>query len=100
MGDKKKEDIIEILATSPRAALVKRTRNGETRLGAAIKVKPGEPIDEDVDVVSLEARQDEPGRYNVKTLYEGKAGPARVATNSFRKGWDTIFGKKQQIGVS
>lgn len=96
MSNKKDEDVIEILGSHDDHAIVRRTRNGEEKIGCLAKTKDGVPIDPDKSYVHLEPREGEPNRYNVKTLYEGKKGPARAATPSYREGWDNIFGKKNK----
>jgi hypothetical protein len=93
--EKKDEDIIEILASHGDRSIVRRTKKGESDLVELSPVKDGEPIDPAQDLFTLEAREGEPRRYNVKTLYEGKKGPTRASTKQYRQGWDNIFGKRK-----
>ena len=53
------------------------------------------------EVVSLRPRSDAPFVFDVKTELEppkshaGAEGPSQVATDSYREGWDKIWGRKR-----
>jgi len=59
----------------------------------------GQPITE--EVISLRPRADAPLVFDVKTVLErpqprvAADGPSQVATDSYRKGWDSVFGRKR-----
>ena len=59
----------------------------------------GQPITD--EVISLRPREEGPLVFDVKTVLERPHprlpgdGPSQVATDSYRKGWDTIFGRKR-----
>ena len=52
------------------------------------------------EVMSMQPREDFPFLFDVKTELEAPAGPratngpAQVATNSYRSGWDAIWGPR------
>jgi hypothetical protein len=66
-------------------ALVKRAREGEPIHGELVRLTPRE----------------EPNLYDVDVLHDARsevrepeaAGPAQVASNAYRKGWDRLFKK-------
>jgi hypothetical protein len=84
---------------SPSYRVLRRRRaDDEVRLEAG-ELRPlehGKPIDG--EVVSLAQRDESPRLFDVKTEYEApkrdSAGPARVATTDYRKGWDKIWGRR------
>jgi len=90
MADDKKQDIFKPIAYSGDSVLGARCKNGEVTLVEGERVKHGEPLNPENDLLSLRPRKD--GAFDVKVIYEGK-GPAKVATPKYRKGWDDVFGK-------
>jgi hypothetical protein len=96
VADKKEEDTIEILANTGKTSLVKRTKGGEETIHTIAPVDDGKPINPDSELFQLEARPGEPRKYNVKTFYEGKKGPARTSNKEYRNGWDSICGNKKK----
>jgi hypothetical protein len=80
--------------------LRRRSEDGPLEAGVVEPLTEGRPITG--EVVSLRRRKDLPFLFDVKTEVEGPAretsseseGPARVATDSYRKGWDKIWGRR------
>jgi hypothetical protein len=83
---------------------VLRRRSADAPIEAGV-IRPlvqGQPITD--EVVSLRARADAPGLFDVKVELESSHprtipprpgdGPSQVATDSYRKGWDSIWGRK------
>lgn len=78
--------------------LRRRAAADQVELGTIRPLKEGRPIDG--EVLSLTARQDVPFLYNVKTeLADPHAatrltsdGPAQIATEEYRRGWEAIWG--------
>jgi hypothetical protein len=79
---------------------VLRHRGAENRveLGTMRPLKEGRPIDG--EVISLSAREDLPFLYDVKTELADpnpgrrftSDGPAQIATDEYRRGWEAIWG--------
>jgi hypothetical protein len=83
--------------------LRRRSEDAPVEAGVMEPLAEGRPITG--EVVSLKQRKDMPFLFDVKTVLEGQesvdagdseaAGPSRVATDSYRKGWDAIWGKRR-----
>jgi hypothetical protein len=83
--------------------LRRRGTDDQIELGTMRPLQEGRPIDG--EVISLEPREDMPFLYNVKTeLADPRAalreqrrltsdGPAQIATEQYRQGWDAIWGQ-------
>jgi hypothetical protein len=76
-----------------------RRRQDRLEIGAIMPLVPGKPITG--EVVRLEQRSESPLLCNVHVEYAPSsearptsAGPAQVATASYRENWEQIFGKK------
>jgi hypothetical protein len=79
---------------------VLRHRAAENRieLGTMRPLKEGRPIDG--EIISLQQRQDHAFLYDVKTELADpnphrrmtSDGPAQIATDEYRRGWDAIWG--------
>ena len=84
-----------------------RASDNQVELGTMRPLKEGRPIDG--EVISLSQRQDMPFLYDVKTeLADPRVdpsldpraadrrptsdGPAQIATDDYRRGWDAIWG--------
>jgi hypothetical protein len=77
-----------------------RGADNQVEFGTMRPLKEGRPIDG--EVISLSAREDLPFLYDVKTELpdpHGETrrrptsdGPAQIATEEYRKGWDAIWG--------
>jgi len=78
--------------------LRRRGPDAPVEAGVLQPLVEGKPITE--EVVSLRPRPDAPLVFDVSTVLERSApraagdGPSQVATDEYRKGWDTIFGRK------
>jgi hypothetical protein len=79
--------------------LRRRGPDAPVEAGVLHPLVEGKPITE--EVISLRARADAPMVFDVSTLVERSTprasgdGPSQVATEEYRKGWDTIFGRKR-----
>jgi hypothetical protein len=88
--------------------LRRRTEDGPIEAGVAQPLVEGRPITG--EVISMHRRDDLPFVFDVKTELEGPRadgrptdgppapaasdGPAQVATDSYRRGWDAIWGRR------
>jgi hypothetical protein len=81
--------------------LRRRSEDGPIEAGVAQPLVEGRPIAG--EVISLRRRDDLPFVFDVKTELEGPGadgppaagdGPAQVATDSYRRGWDAIWGRR------
>lgn len=78
--------------------LRRRSENDPVEVGTLRPLREGKPVDG--DVISLRQRRDLPFLFDVKTevAVESEArrgtsaGPAQVATEDYRRGWDAIWG--------
>jgi hypothetical protein len=83
--------------------LRRRSEDAPVEAGVMEPLAEGRPIIG--EVVSLKQRTDLPFLFDVKTVLEGPEvdqaasgttdGPAQVATDSYRKGWDAIWGRRR-----
>ncbi|MGD8606157.1 MAG: hypothetical protein PVH21_02610 [Myxococcales bacterium] len=75
---------------------VLRQRNGEIQAGTVKPLDEGKPIHG--EVVRLKPREEAPLLFDVEVQHDarGSAGrPAQVATERYRKGWESIWAKKR-----
>ena len=85
--------------------LRRRSADAPVEAGVIRPLVHGQPITE--EVVSLRPRADAPGLFDVKVELPSPHaappgpmpprpadGPSQVATDSYRKGWDEIWGRK------
>ena len=78
--------------------LRRRGEDAPVEIGTMRPLREGKPIDG--EVVSLRQRRDLPFLYDVKTELDAEPrratsdGPAQVATDRYRKGWDAIWGRR------
>jgi hypothetical protein len=74
---------------------VLRAREEKVETGELRALQEGRPITG--EVVTLSPRKDNPRVCDVTDSYRAPAlakGPANVATDAYRAGWDEVFGKK------
>jgi hypothetical protein len=72
--------------------VVNRHRPDHTWEQLSVRVlEHGKPIHGDIGEV-FECTERPNGTYGLRSM-EAKSGPAQVATNAYRAGWDTTFGK-------
>jgi hypothetical protein len=84
--------------------LRRRSEDAPIEAGIAQPLAEGKPITG--EVISMRPRKDLPFLFDVTTEVEGSPrpdaepsatdGPAQVATDSYRKGWDAIWGRKRR----
>jgi hypothetical protein len=75
-------------------AIVRHQKDGSTRIGTFAPHPEGKPIPPNSEYVHLQ--QDSDGDWTCETLYapgDDLRGPAKVSTDAYRSGWDTIWGK-------
>jgi hypothetical protein len=83
--------------------LRRRAENHPVEVGTLRPLREGKPIDG--EVVTLQQRSDVPFVYDVKVevpAHESSSeprratsdGPAQVATDQYRRGWDAIWGRR------
>jgi hypothetical protein len=83
--------------------LRRRSPDAPVEAGVLQPLVEGRPITE--EVIALRPRSDGPLVFDVSTVLERPTarapgdGPSQVATDSYRKGWDTIFGRKRAGGA-
>ena len=83
-----------------------RSRPSRLEIAELRPMKAGKPLNGQ-ELISLHHRQGSPMLWDVKVEHRGAdgtaphAGPARITTTSYRKGWDKVFaaGKKKRIRV-
>ncbi len=84
-----------------RGRLVLRKRGERVEAGAIRPSEEGKPIVG--ELVRLSPREGE-GLYDVEVLHDGRpkpvegarSGPAQIATEDYRAGWDRLFGKRRR----
>jgi hypothetical protein len=74
--------------------LRRRDENAPVEAGLLQPLVEGRPITG--ELISMKPREDAPFLYDVKSELPAEAregtGPSQVATDSYRKGWDAIWG--------
>ena len=80
-----------------------RSRPGRVELAELRPAKEGQPLNAG-ELVSLRQRKEHPALWDVDVQYNGRedsntaygdsshAGPPRVATDRYRRNWDSVFG--------
>jgi hypothetical protein len=83
--------------------LRRRNEDAPVEVGTMRPLREGKPVDG--EVVSLRQRRDLPFLFDVKTELEVEShratsdGPAQVATEEYRRGWDAIWGRRALSGA-
>ncbi|MEM7606736.1 MAG: hypothetical protein AAF411_15375 [Myxococcota bacterium] len=102
---KKAEKVEDVLVVHSRTedgagVNVLRRKGEELSVGELRPLEEGKPIAG--EVVSLKAREEAPGVYDVKSELKApkRPGPSRVATARYRRGWDSLWGSKRRKGRS
>lgn len=92
------KDVAAICGKDERGVHILRRRSDQGPIEAGIvqPLQEGKPITG--EVISLEQREDLPFLFDVTTevaatTERSSAGPAQVATESYRRGWDAIWGR-------
>ena len=78
---------------------VLRQRGRQIEAGQMRPVDEGKPIHG--ELVSLKPREESPALFDVEVQHDARPSPstgrpAKVATERYRKGWDSIWEKKKQ----
>jgi hypothetical protein len=84
--------------------LRRRSEDAPVEAGVLQPLVEGKPISG--EVVSMKRRKDVPFLFDVKTEVEAHddhaapaSGPAQVATESYRRGWEAIWGRRSRSNV-
>ena len=82
--------------------LRRRAKDGEIEAGIVQPLVEGKPVSG--EVITLRRREDIPFLFDVKTEWaepttaepteSSTSGPAQVATDSYRRGWDAVWGRR------
>jgi hypothetical protein len=75
---------------------VLRQRGGEIQAGRLRPLDDGKPIHG--QVVRLEPRTESPALFDVEVQHDARSStgrPAKVATDQYRRGWESIWAKAQ-----
>ncbi|HEY3445679.1 MAG TPA: hypothetical protein VGK67_04900 [Myxococcales bacterium] len=99
---KKKRDLLFVHGKSAKGDRYKviRAREDRIEMGEMSDLKEGEEIRG--EVVKLKARSEHPQLFDVETVVPREesggahSGPAQVATEEYRKNFDSIFGAKKR----
>lgn len=94
------EDVALVLGASENAERLAVLRKRGERVEPAVlwKAEEGKPLHG--ELVRLEAREDAPLLFDVETIHPAPAeparsGPAQVASDAYREGWDRLFAKRR-----
>lgn len=85
-------------------ARVLRLKGGELYAGEVRPVREGQPVN-DAELVRLRPLDEHTPVCEVEVLHapetrEKGSGPARVATDSYRRNWNTVFGGSRKYAVN
>jgi hypothetical protein len=98
---KTNRDFIVLGPETPHGQACIRHRPDESiHVGVLRSVKEGVPIVAGAELVKVRPAGD--GTYDVTSIYGGSSeessnGPAQVATDEYRDGWDRVFGSKGTV---
>lgn len=86
-----------ILETGDGRVLALRCHNGAKEVITLKRAEDGKPLHH--ELVSLSKASDGTGEYDMTSLYKPESagrgdGPAKVTSDAYRDGWETIFGAK------
>lgn len=93
-------DVAAVCGKDERGVYILRRRSEDAPVEAGIlqPLAEGKPITG--EVISMKRRKDVPFLFDVKTEVGARddappaSGPAQVATDSYRRGWDAIWGHR------
>lgn len=92
-----KEDVVLVYGQSEDGGYgVLRQRDGEVEAGTMRPLDEGKPIHG--EVVRLRPREESPALFDVEVQHDARPStgrPAKVATEQYRKGWESIWAKKK-----
>ncbi|MBO6934592.1 MAG: hypothetical protein JJ863_06450 [Deltaproteobacteria bacterium] len=103
-GETKTEDVVLVHGRTAdgKGLEVLRKKGDELSAGQIRPVEDGKPLTG--DLVKLTPRPEMPLLCDVDVEYEAprstkaEAGPARVSSSAYRKGWDRMWGKRKSPG--
>jgi hypothetical protein len=92
------EDVVLVCGRSEDGAEygVLRQRGSDVEAGTLRPLDDGRPIHG--EVVSLKPRDESPALFDVEVQHDARAStgrPAKVASEQYRKGWESIWAKKR-----
>src|SRR5215475_4816274 len=92
------DDTLFVYGKGDDAYSVLRKRGESVELGALREVEEGKPLHG--ELVKLSRRAEHPLLFDVNVLHDStpaklsdRSGPAQVATDAYREGWEIIFGQ-------
>jgi hypothetical protein len=102
-------DIAMVFGKDANGVHILRRRSEEAPIEAGLlrPMREGRPIQG--EVVSLTQRQDLPMIYDVRSEFGAPTetddrqtgdGPAQVASDAYRKGWDAVWGRRRDSSVN
>ena len=97
MRSQKSDDLVLVYGKSDdgKSYDVLRQRGEAIEAGRVRPLDEGKPIHG--EVVRLKAREDSPVLFDVEVHHDARAstgGPAKVASDQYRRGWESIWAKK------
>jgi hypothetical protein len=79
---------------------LRTTDGGEPEPSLLVTVNEGQPLDPREDLVQLVPQEGSP-TYTVRTVLKGRRpnhkGPAQVATPTYRRNFDRVFGQQKDL---
>lgn len=98
-ADGKLRDMLLVYSTSDdgKGYEVLRQRGDEIQAGRLRPLHDGKPIHG--EVVRLEPRKESPALFDVEVQHDARVAsgrPAQVATDRYRKGWESIWARKRE----
>jgi hypothetical protein len=97
---REKDDTLFVYGKNDAAYSVLRKRGESVELGALREVEEGKPLHG--ELVKLSRRSEHPLLFDVNVLHDSapklseRSGPAQVATDAYREGWEIIFGQPSE----
>jgi len=98
--DTPRSDTIFVYGKGDDAYSVLRERGESVELGALREVEEGKPLHG--ELVKLSRRAEHPLLFDVNVLHDAtpklaeRNGPAQVASDAYREGWEIIFGQPSE----
>jgi hypothetical protein len=96
----KERDLVYVYGRSDDGMHVVRSRTGRIEMGELRELEEGRPIQG--EVVKLTPTKEHERLFDAETLlpaaeeHREGPGPAQVATDAYRSGWDRVFGEKKR----
>jgi hypothetical protein len=100
MTKKHERDEFHLHAITPAGAFgIRKRGEDEETPGILAPSEDGRPFPPGAEVVQGRQRPGEP-IYDLRPVYATTKGPAQVATDTYRKSYDRIFGKSKKLDKS